>query len=329
MVIHIDLLNLTQLIHNYLSILLVIVNVIAASLLAPLLDGIERRVKAKIQCRRGPSIMQTWYDIIKLLRKGSVTRGPLIFKLMPYVAFTTSLLTLSLLPTLFSSSLSFIGDIIVFIYLLAIPSVLIAIGSIYTGSPLASLGSCREISLWMAYELILAFSIATLAINKSSLLLKRILPPYPPLHPSVIAAIALIAFLTYAEGSRLPYDIPEAEPELSGGIILEYGGTELGFAIYSLLIKRVILTSLLIDLILPRGKLINLLSNLININISSLVSKLVIIPTIYISLLIMFSMIYSTIEALHGRLRIDQALVLLKRIAVIAGVVVLAALMGF
>ena len=327
MVIHIYSPNLIQSIHNYLSISLVIANVIVVSLLAPLLDGIERRVKARIQCRRGPPIMQTWYDIIKLLRKGSVTQGPLIFKLMPYIAFITSLLTLSLLPTLFSNSLSFVGDIVVFIYLLATPSVLIAIGSIYTGSPLASLGSCREISLWMAYELILAFSIATLAINKSSLLLRRILPPYPPLHPSVIVAIALIAFLTYAEGSRLPYDIPEAESELSGGIILEYGGAELGFAIYSLLIKRVVLTSLLIDLILPRSGLINLLSN--SINISSLVSKLVIIPAIYILLLIMFSIIYSTIEALHGRLRIDQALTLLKRIAVIAGVVTLAALMGF
>ncbi len=301
------------------------INVVIPALLAPLLDGIERRVRARIQCRRGPPILQTWYDLVKLFRKGAVTGGPIIFRLAPYIAFTVSILTLSLIPTLLNASLSFLGDTIVFMYLLAVPSVIISIGSIYTGSPLASVGSCREVSLWMAYELVFALSVATLAIDRSSLLLRNILPPYPPLHPSTILAIAIIAFLTYAEGGRLPYEIPEAEPELAGGIVLEYGGAELGLVKYALLVKRITLSTLLIDLILPRTWLTSILrSKMWFLGIGQ-----VVVSATYISLLVILSITYSAIEALYGRLRLDQALSVLKKSVIIAGVAVLAALMGY
>ena len=317
----------------FLLITAVVINVVTASLLAPVLDGVERRVRARIQCRRGPPVLQTWYDIIKLLRKGRASLNqPLVFRLGPYTSLATSLAALTLLPTLLPQSLSFFGDAILLIYLLATASIILAIASASSGNPLASLGSCRELSLAITSEFCLAVALTAIFIDRSSLMLSKILPPYPPITPSILIAIGTVGFITYVEGGRLPFDIPEAEPEISGGVFIEYGGSDLGIAIYSVLIKRLVLATLLIDLVLPRNVLINYLSKYLVTYLPYYILPYVtyaVVASVYIALLFLITTSYATIAALYGRFRLDQAVPLIKGSVIIAGVAVLAALMGF
>lgn len=294
-------------------VIMVLTNVLVLLILAPIIDGIERKIKAKLQCRKGPPIMQTWYDLIKLFRRPNIVteESSLAFIISPYIIFANIVFALALIPSLFPASLSFLGDIIVLIYLIASSSVFLAIGSISSGNIYATIGASREISLTSLSKLLLALILATFATIRRSLTLTSIFPIMPPYTLSAILATILLAIVAYIESYKLPFDIPEAEPEIVDGILVEYSGRSLGILNYSTYLKRVLLFTIIIDLILPRNLPI----------IFTLIS--------YIVLLIILSIAYVSVETYFGRLRIDQALKFMKLMAPILLVVWIAAYFHF
>lgn len=288
----------------------ILVNLFGLLLLAPILDGLERSIKAKLQNRRGPSPLQTWYDLIKLFKKnpGSTGTPRFLVRYSIYLSFTTLLIACIIMPSIVPYSYSFIGDIIVLVYLLISSKIFLILGSISSGNPYSLVGSSREVSLSMLAELIFAEIISVFAITNNSLLIEELFPA-KIFKPSLICSLILLFFIGYVESTRLPFELGEAEPELSGGIMLEYTGLDLAFAYYSVLIRRIIYSTILINMIIPGNAFIH--------------------PILYLGCLLLLTIIYSFIEASFGRLRIDSALSILNKAVLIGGGIVVAAVLGF
>ncbi|PIV63647.1 MAG: carbon monoxide-induced hydrogenase proton translocating subunit CooK, partial [bacterium (Candidatus Ratteibacteria) CG_4_9_14_3_um_filter_41_21] len=122
-----------------------------------LASWIDRKVTARVQWRVGPPILQPFYDLVKLSGKETIVpRGgaKLTFLTTPIVALSAITLVSTLTwRVLLSPQTTFIGDLIVVIYLLTIPSIALIISGAASGNPLASLGASREMKLILGYEL--------------------------------------------------------------------------------------------------------------------------------------------------------------------------------
>ncbi len=295
------------------NIVFVLANVAALLIIAPIIDGIERKIKAKLQCRKGPPILQTWYDLVKLFKRPSIVteESSLAYIISPYIIFANMVFALALVPSFTRISLSFFGDVIVLIYLIASSSIFLAIGSISSGNVFATIGANREISLAALSKLLMALVLATFATLKRSLTLETLFPIIPPYTLSAIVSIILFAIIAYIESYKLPFDIPEAEPEIIDGILVEYSGRSLGILKYSIYLKRILLFTIIVYLILPR-------------EIPTLLT-----PILYPASTIALSVTYVCIETYCGRLRIDQALKFMKTLVPVLLVVLIIAYFNY
>ncbi len=296
-----------------LHLVIVFANVAALLVMAPIIDGIERKIKAKLQCRKGPPILQTWYDLIKLFKRPSIVTEEysIAYVISPYIIFANMLFALALVPSFTRVSLSFFGDIVVLTYLIASSSVLLAIGSISSGNVFAAIGASRELSLTTLSKLLMALILAIFATLKRSLMLETLFPIIPPYTLSAIASIILFAIIAYIESYKLPFDIPEAEPEIIDGILVEYSGKSLGIMKYSMYLKRILLFTIIAYLILPKE------------------IPMLLTPVLYIISIIALSLTYVCIETYCGRLRIDQALKFTKTLVPILLVVLIIAYFNY
>ncbi|ADT84125.1 respiratory chain complex I subunit 1 family protein [Thermococcus barophilus] len=292
------------------NIIFMAINLAFALLIAPIVDGLERKIRARLQNRQGPSILQTWWDLIKLFKRPTVEPQDSVksfYKLAPYVTFTAVLTAYLIVPTLLPSSINFIGDFIVVVYLLGLATLSFVIGAFSSGNPYAQIGSNREVSLFMSEELLLAFIVGTIAVIGKSLSFDQLFPL--PLRISSVLALLLLLLVIYVASARLPFDIAEAEPEIIEGPLIEYSGKHLGLLEYSIFLKRLLLYSLLLNFILPIQNPTRLIGYLLGIMI--------------------LSMIYSIFEAYYGRFRIDQAVKLMKKLSALALIVWLIAVVGW
>ncbi|MGE0823013.1 MAG: respiratory chain complex I subunit 1 family protein [Candidatus Binatia bacterium] len=196
---------------------------------------IDRKLTARIQYRVGPPLLQPVNDILKLLGKET---------LIPFGAAKTPFLVaplLGLVSVMVVSTIlwvnninpqhTFVGDMIVVIYLLLIPSISMVLGGFASGNPLASLGASRELKLILSYELpfILAVLVSVIQAN-CSLRLGDIVTSQAQ---NGIVAVSwsgglalLVAFIcTQAKLGLVPFDLPEAETEIAHGLLIEYSGT--------------------------------------------------------------------------------------------------------
>ena len=120
---------------------------IASFLLCPILPGIINKVKAFFAGRKGPSMFQLYYDLAKLLKKGSVitTTSGGVLMLAPCVSLAAIMLAALLLPLgMVNSPLAFTGDVVLFFYLLGIARLMTVWGALDTGSSFEGMGASRE-----------------------------------------------------------------------------------------------------------------------------------------------------------------------------------------
>src|SRR5262245_50360185 len=152
-------------IHNVLHILMLVV-------LPPLLLGIINRTKAFFGGRQGPPLLQPYFDLWRLLRKGSVisTTTTWIFRFGPVVSLTTAFLAALLIPLGHSSApLSFTGDLLLFAYLLALGRFFLVLSALDTGSAFEGMGAAREVTFACFAEPALFFCLLVLAKVTGSL----------------------------------------------------------------------------------------------------------------------------------------------------------------
>jgi len=264
-----------------------------------LASWIDRKVTARVQYRVGPPILQPLIDIIKLLGKETcIPRGTskTTFLMAPVVGLTSVILVSSLLwVNNINSNNSFLGDLIVVLYLLTIPSISIIIGGFASRNPLASLGASREMKLILSYELPFVLAVLVPVIKSNfSLRLGEILgfqAQNGVIVGNLSGFLALVVALLcmQAKLALVPFDIPEAETEITSGPLIEYSGS--GLAIYRLMKNMLLFVVPFFLIILFMGGLrfdgLHLLSGVLK----------------YVGLIALITVIRNT----NPRVRIDQA----------------------
>jgi NADH-quinone oxidoreductase subunit H len=198
-----------------------------------LTSWVDRKVTAMVQMRVGPPLLQPFYDLRKFfIKETCVPEGGAVglFLLAPLIGFAgVTLASMILWRTLLSDDATFVGDLIVLIYLLAMPALGVILGAFASRNPLASLGGSREVKLMIAYELPLVLAVLVPVIQANSIRLGDLASgPAPVASMSGVLALLVGIACMQAKLTLVPFDMPEAETELSGGVLIEYSGPPLG-----------------------------------------------------------------------------------------------------
>jgi NADH-quinone oxidoreductase subunit H len=260
----------------------------------------DRKLTARLQWRQGPPFLQPFADIAKLLGKEVIVpdyASKLAFLGAPLLGLAGVTLVATMI-WLFNMDnyAGFVGDLIVVIYLLMLPSISLMIGGAASGNPLSAIGSSREMKLIVSYELPFIIALFTAVMRAKTFLLGGLVA-YQSQHGMLISGISgIIAFLValiaiQAKLGFSPFDIAEAEQEIMGGVLLEYSGAPL--AIFRLT-KAMMLFTLPVFLITMF---------LGGIDLSSLAGFLLFIIK-YVIILLLVVIIKNT----NPRLRTDQAI---------------------
>jgi formate hydrogenlyase subunit 4 len=230
--------------------------------LAPLLLGIVNRTKAVVAGRVGAPLLQPYHDLVKLMRKGAVYSQTTtwVFRAGPVVALAAVILATALVP--FGSSpalLPFPGDLFLFAYLLALARFVTVIAALDTGSSFEGMGASREVTFSTLAEPALLLGLAAVARQTGSLSLSAMVSGVTigvwaqaaPMLALVVAAL-LVVFL--AENGRIPVDDPATHLELTmihEAMVLDHGGPDLAFILYTAAIRLWLLGALLVGIVLP------------------------------------------------------------------------------
>jgi formate hydrogenlyase subunit 4 len=245
-------------------LLAVLGQVLLVLLFSPLITGFSRKLKACLQSRKGPAMLQPYRDLYKLLRKGMVVpqTASWIFPATPYVLFATTLLAGLLIPTVTTQApLSAIGGVLAVVYLLALGRFFLALAGLDAGSSFGGLGSSREMTISAIAEPALMLAVFTVALgaastNLSSMAQAAVGQSWQFLAPSQMLAFAALFIVLIAETGRIPVDNPATHLELTmihEAMILEYSGPHLALVEWSAAMKQMVLMTLLINVFFPYG----------------------------------------------------------------------------
>ena len=284
--------------------------------------GIDRKVSAHMQGRIGPPIRQPFRDLQKLFTKENIVPEnaiPWVFHLAPMVGLVATISILLYLPIGgFPPLASGYGDLILVLYLLIIPSLALVIGGFASGSPYATVGAQREMATMIAYEFPLAIIIITFAWKLSITEIGGTVVENPFAISTIISTpiwgivgplgfigfillLLVLVIVTPAELSKIPFDAPEAETEIGGGLLVEYSGRNLGMFYLMDGVKTVVMASLIVALFFPYN-----ISNLIGLEGASYPAYAVDIIFYLLKVLIIIVFSVTLIRVAVARLKIDQ-----------------------
>ena len=145
--------------------------------IAPLVTGVIRALKARMQTRRGPGILQPYRDLYKLFRKGMVIpeTASWIFVATPWIVFFSTVLAGLMIPMVAAEApLGLFGGVLAVIYLLGLGRFFLALSGLDTGSSFGGLGSSREMTISALAEPAMMLAIFTVAIGAGSTSLTQI-----------------------------------------------------------------------------------------------------------------------------------------------------------
>lgn len=260
---------------------------------------IDRKVTARVQARIGPPWYQPAADILKLLGKETLVPGEsarMAFLLAPVTAFAgVAVASYLLVSAIIHPDGGFVGDVVALVYLLMIPAAAMIFGAGASGNPMAAVGAAREIKMMLAYELPYLLVIATvvykarLAFRLDAIVSSQAGGWFLWSLSGLLGLVVLILSMQ-AKLGLVPFDQPEAEQELMGGILTEYSGPPLA------LIK---LTRMMLLAVLPLF-IIMLLMGGVRLDVWSLAGGLV----KYLLLVTVVVLVRNT----NPRLRIDHTL---------------------
>ncbi len=232
-------------------------------LLAPLFTGYVRRLKARLQRRRGPSVLQPYRDLLRLLRKEVVLpeTSSWLFRAAPYAIFSTTWVAAALVPTFATELLfSWSGDLIAIIALLGTARFMQALAALDVGTGFGGIGSSREVMIASLAEPALTMLVFTIALIAGTTQLSEMAAALlsPTLGLRVSLALALIGFIivAIAENARIPVDNPATHLELTmvhEAMVLEYSGRYLALIEFAAALKLLMYTSLIACIFCPWG----------------------------------------------------------------------------
>lgn len=243
-------------------IILKLLNMIIALATAPLLFGIINRTKAIFAGRTGQPLLQLYYDIGKLLRKGAVYSRSTswIFRIGPVIGLSVVLIVAAIVPFGgLPAFISFKGDLILLAYLFGLSRFFTVLMAMDTGSSFAGMGASREVTFSALSEPALLIGLAAIAkytgyISLSQMFSFLDLSVWLNAGPAfvLVGFAILIVFLT--ENSRIPIDDPNTHLELTmihEVMILDHSGPDLAFILYGAAMKMWLLGAILIGIVVP------------------------------------------------------------------------------
>lgn len=283
----------------------VVVNGAIALLLAPLFEGVVRKIKAVIHSRKGPPITQAYIDIMKLLAKEDLRcTASAIFRFAPAVALASFLVVALLTPMGASPSTGLAGDMVAWIYFLTLGAAAIITMAGASGNPFAQAGAAREIMMLLSVEPIVVAALITAAIKSGSLQLADMTAWNLSHGPSVSMVSAGVAFFLALQATlgKLPFDVVEAESEIVGGPLVELSGPNLATVKIALLVRQLVYSFLLVQIFVPWP---------------ALGPWPLAVASALVKVLVLFALA-AVIEAVSPRLRMDQAMSYMGRVLFVA-----------
>jgi formate hydrogenlyase subunit 4 len=236
------------------SIIYVIINILVFLLLAPLFEGIIRKIYAKVQSRQGPPVFQPYYDIIKLLGKQNLHPGNFLFNVAPLFALASILSAIAFVPMGYRENfLSGYGDIITVIYILTLGGVSVLLGALTSRNTYALIGSSREMITMIMVEPVLAMTFIVGAVKMKSLSINSAVFSIDSSGYGWSVIVMLVAYLLALQAfvGRQPFDIVEAEVEILEGPFIEYSGPNYALFKYYLMLKQMFYASLFAVVFIP------------------------------------------------------------------------------
>jgi formate hydrogenlyase subunit 4 len=228
----------------------------------PFICGVINKTKAVVAGRTGAPLLQTYYDLWKLLGKGAVysTTTGWMFRAGPIVNLATVLIAAALMPLASARSpFGFVGDIIVFAYVMALGRFFTITAALDTGSSFEGMGASREAAISALAEPALFLSLAIVCFPTRSISFGQALRIAPQdnwgaVQPSLLAAAIALFIVLLAENSRIPVDDPNTHLELTmvhEVMVLDHGGPDFAFVVYASALKLFLMNSLIVHVLLP------------------------------------------------------------------------------
>lgn len=225
--------------------------------LAPLLPGLINKVKAWVAGRRGPPVLQLYYDLARLWRKGVVlsTLASPGFVFGPAVAWLAVVAAAALMPLgPLGAVAGFRGDVVLVIYLLALARFATAWGAMETGSAFEGMGAAREVSFAVLAEAAVIAGVLALCVQSGRLTLADMLGESAGPGAALLGAGLFIVLL--AENCRVPFDDPNTHLELTmvhEVMVLDHSGPLLAAVLHGAAVKLLFFAVLLVQAVLPLG----------------------------------------------------------------------------
>ncbi len=232
-------------------------------LLAPLLTGLIRKAKARLQRRRGPSVIQPYRDLVRLLRKEVVLaeNASWLFRVAPYLIFASTWVAAALVPTFAAGLLfSWSADLIAIIALLGSARFFQALAGMDVGTSFGGIGSSREMLIASLAEPAMLMIVFTLALVAGSTQLSSVAAfmgsPEVGLRVSLGLSLIALVMVAIAENARIPVDNPATHLELTmvhEAMVLEYSGRHLAMIDLAAALKLELYIALIACVFLPWG----------------------------------------------------------------------------
>ncbi len=232
-------------------------------LLAPLLTAFVRKVKARLNRRQGPPLIQPYRDLVRLMRKEVVlaNNASWLFRVIPYLIFAATWVAASLIPTFRIGLLfSWSADLIAIIALLGSARFFLALAGLDIGTSFGGIGSSREVMIASLAEPAMLMIVFTLALIAGSTQLSTMagfmVSPQVGLRVSLGLALIALIMVAIAENARIPVDNPATHLELTmvhEAMVLEYSGRHLALIELASSLKLLLYVSLIACLFTPWG----------------------------------------------------------------------------
>jgi formate hydrogenlyase subunit 4 len=233
-------------------------------LIAPLLAGMIRKLKAYMQHRKGNSVLQPYYDLIKLFKKDETIskHSSWLFRVIPYVCMGSMLLLAMMIPFMLTDVLAPYGDLIAMVYIFTMYRFMMVLGGLEGGSVFGGMGSSREMMMSVLIEPALLLSLmALVGLTKVGTAIGGIPTTIldmgmQALTPTLILAMSSFFITMLAENARIPFDNPSTHLELTmvhEGMLIEYSGRGLGMMEFSSMLRLTIFMTILGSLFFPWG----------------------------------------------------------------------------
>ncbi len=275
-----------------------LLNVALVLLVAPLCQGVLRKITAVIQSRQGPPVAQPYFDLLKLLGKEDIESGqaPRMQRFAAYLSLATVLTLACLVPMGFPAPLNGAGDAVLLIYLLTLSGICTLLAGLAAGSTYSLVGISREMMTMIALEPLFAVAIVAGAVHTGSFRLEKVLDGSVyatggfPWSGLLLLVVMLLSFQAFVQ--RVPFDISEAETELMEGPLMEYSGPKLALFKWAQMAKLIVYSALFVAIFVPWGA-----------GLPLPLSWLLFWAKVFVLVLLV-----TLVAATHARYRIDQAI---------------------